>query len=161
MHELAQALLQPGAQITLAVLASSVVLFVTGWLAPEITGLLPTGPTATDMLTPAEALRGFVSPALITPMGLYPAGGLDRLQALLGSDAIRSPRRMILLVSSVVGPVSAFVPNTRIVAARLSALGGTRTLIGSSVNLLASEVSQRMGYGAFGLFSFSAIGLGV
>jgi di/tricarboxylate transporter len=40
-------------------------------------------------------------------------------------------------------------------------LGGTLTLIGSSVNLLASEVSERMGYGALGLFSFSGIGIGV
>jgi di/tricarboxylate transporter len=193
MHELAQALLQPGAQITLAVLAGSVVLFVTGWLAPEITGLLAAGLLiATDVLSPADALRGFGSPALITLMGLFAlsaglfrAGGLDRLRALLGSDAIRSPKRMILLVSTVVGPVSAFVPNTPIVAALLpvleswcqrrgispsrvllplsfaTVLGGTLTLIGSSVNLLASEVSERMGYGAFGLFSFSAIGLGV
>jgi di/tricarboxylate transporter len=147
---------------------------------------------ATDVLSPADALRGFGSPALITLMGLFAlsaglfrAGGLDRLRALLGSDAIRSPKRMILLVSTVVGPVSAFVPNTPIVAALLpvleswcqrrgispsrvllplsfaTVLGGTLTLIGSSVNLLASEVSERMGYGAFGLFSFSAIGLGV
>jgi di/tricarboxylate transporter len=193
MHELASALLQPGAQITLAVLAASVVLFVTGWLAPDVTGLLAAGLLiATGVLSPADALRGFGSPALITLMGLFAlsaglfrAGGLDRLRALLGSDAIRSPRRMIALVSTVVGPVSAFVPNTPIVAALLpvleswcqrrgispsrvllplsfaTVLGGTLTLIGSSVNLLASEVSERMGYGALGLFSFSAIGLGV
>ncbi len=193
MHELAQALLQPSAQITLAVLTGSVVLFVTGWLAPEITGLLAAGLLiATNVLSPADALRGFGSPALITLMGLFAlsaglfrAGGLDRLRALLGSDAIRSPKRMILLVTTVVGPVSAFVPNTPIVAALLpvleswcqrrsispsrvllplsfaTVLGGTLTLIGSSVNLLASEVSERMGYGAFGLFSFSAIGVGV
>jgi len=193
MHELANALLQPGAQITLAVLAGSVVLFVTGWLAPEVTGLLAAGLLiATGVLSPADALRGFGSPAVITLMGLFAlsaglfrAGGLDRLRALLGSDAIRSPKRMILLVSTVVGPVSAFVPNTPIVAALLpvleswcqrrgispsrvllplsfaTVLGGTLTLIGSSVNLLASEVSERMGYGALGLFSFSSIGLGV
>jgi di/tricarboxylate transporter len=35
------------------------------------------------------------------------------------------------------------------------------TLLGSSVNLLASEVSSKLGYGAFGLFSFTAIGIGV
>jgi di/tricarboxylate transporter len=40
-------------------------------------------------------------------------------------------------------------------------LGGTLTLLGSSVNLLASEVSERSGYGALGLFSFTDIGLGV
>jgi hypothetical protein len=35
MNELAQALLQPGAQITLAVLAGSVFLFIGGWLAAQ------------------------------------------------------------------------------------------------------------------------------
>jgi di/tricarboxylate transporter len=193
MQQLSQALLQPGALITLAVLAGSVLLFVSGWLAPEVTGLLAAGLLiATGVLTPAEALRGFGSPALITLIGLFAmsaglfrSGGLDRLRGLLGSDAIRSPKRMILLVSGLVAPVSAFVPNTPIVAALLpvlegwcqrrrispsrvllplsfaTVLGGTLSLIGSSVNLLASEVSERMGYGAFSLFSFTPIGLGV
>jgi di/tricarboxylate transporter len=40
-------------------------------------------------------------------------------------------------------------------------LGGTMTLLGSSVNLLASEVSNKLGYGAFGLFSVTPIGIGV
>jgi di/tricarboxylate transporter len=86
---------------------------------------------------------------------------------------------------AAVGPVSAFVPNTPIVASLLpvvegwckrrgvspskvllplsfaTVLGGTMTLLGSSVNLLASEVSGKLGYGSFGLFSFTAIGLGV
>lgn len=185
--------IQPDAVITLLVLAGSVLLFVSGWLAPEVTCLLAAGLLiATGVLSPAEPLRGFGSPAVITLIGLFAlsaglfrAGGLDRLRALLGSDAIRSPRRMILLVTTVVGPVSAFVPNTPIVAALLpvleswcqrrgispskvllplsfaTVLGGTLTLIGSSVNLLASEVSERMGYGALGLLSFSPIGIGV
>ena len=130
MQQLSQALLQPGALITLAVLAGSVLLFVSGWLAPEVTGLLAAGLLiATGVLTPAEALRGFGSPALITLIGLFAmsaglfrSGGLDRLRGLLGSDAIRSPKRMILLVSGLVAPVSAFVPNTPIVAALLPVL---------------------------------------
>jgi Na+/H+ antiporter NhaD/arsenite permease-like protein len=92
---------------------------------------------------------------------------------------------MILPVRTVVAPVAAVVPNTPIVAALLpvleswcqhrgispsrvllplsfaTVLGDTLTLISSSVNLLASEVSEGMGYRAYGLFSFSAIGLGV
>ena len=193
MQELSQAMLQPGALITLLVLAGSVVLFVGGWLVPEVTGLLAAGLLiATGVLTPAEALRGFGSPAVITLIclfaisaGLFRSGGLDRLRALLGSDAIRSPKRMILLLSALVAPVSALVPNTPIVAALLpvlegwcqrrrispsrvllplsfaTVLGGTLTLIGSSVNLLASEVRGRWGSGALGLFSFTSIGLGV
>jgi di/tricarboxylate transporter len=187
------ALLQPGALITLLVLAGSVVLFVTGWLAPEVTGLLAAALLIVGgVLKPSEALEGFGSPALITLMGLFAlsaglfrSGGLDRLRALIGSDAVRSPKRMIAVMVAAVGPVSAFVPNTPIVASLLpvvegwcqrrgispskvllplsfaTVLGGTMTLLGSSVNLLASEVSSKLGYGAFGLFGFTPIGIGV
>ncbi|MBD2422099.1 SLC13 family permease [Cyanobium sp. FACHB-13342] len=193
MNVLLQASLQPGALITLAVLVLSVVLFVWGVIAPEVTGLLAVGLLmATGVLKPGEALAGFGSPALLTVMalfalsaGLFRSGALDRLRGLIGSDAVRSPKRMIVLLSAVVGPVSAFVPNTPIVASLLpvvegwcqrrrispskvllplsfaTVLGGTMTLLGSSVNLLASEVSEKLGYGAFGLFSFTGIGIGV
>jgi di/tricarboxylate transporter len=179
--------------ITLLVLAGAIVLFVGGWLAPELTGLLAAALLmATGVLKPAEAVEGFGSPALITLMGLFAlsaglfrSGGLDRLRALIGSDAVRSPKRMIALMVAAVGPVSAFVPNTPIVASLLpviegwcqrrrispskvllplsfaTVLGGTMTLLGSSVNLLASEVSSKLGYGAFGLFGFTPIGIGV
>ena len=144
------------------------------------------------MLTPEEAVAGFGSPALITLMGLFAisaglfrSGGLDRLRALIGSDAVRSPKRMIAVMVAAVGPVSAFVPNTPIVASLLpvmegwcqrrgvspskvllplsfaTVLGGTLTLLGSSVNLLASEVSSKLGYGSFGLFSFTPICIAV
>ena len=193
MADLLQASLQPGALITLVVLALSIVLFVWGVIPPEVTGLLAVGLLmATGVLKPGEALQGFGSPALLTVMalfaisaGLFRSGALDRLRGLIGSDAVRSPKRMIVLLSAVVGPVSAFVPNTPIVASLLpvvegwchrrrispskvllplsfaTVLGGTMTLLGSSVNLLASEVSEKLGYGAFGLFSFTKIGIGV
>ena len=193
MSDLFVAALQPGALITLLVLAGAIVLFVGGWLAPELTGLLAAALLmATGVLKPSEAVEGFGSPALITLMGLFAlsaglfrSGGLDRLRALIGSDAVRSPKRMIALMVAAVGPVSAFVPNTPIVASLLpviegwcqrrrispskvllplsfaTVLGGTMTLLGSSVNLLASEVSSKLGYGAFGLFAFTPIGIGV
>ena len=193
MADLLSTVLQPGALITLLVLAGSIVLFVSGWLAPELTGLLAAAVLmAAGVLTPAEAVAGFGSPALITLMGLFAisaglfrSGGLDRLRALIGSDAVRSPKRMIAVLVGAVGPVSAFVPNTPIVASLLpvmegwcqrrgvspskvllplsfaTVLGGTLTLLGSSVNLLASEVSSKLGYGSFGLFSFTPIGIGV
>jgi len=193
VNALLQASLQAGALITLAVLVLSVVLFVWGVIAPEVTGLLAVGLLmATGVLKPGEALAGFGSPALLTVMalfalsaGLFRSGALDRLRGLIGSDAVRSPKRMIAVMVAAVGPVSAFVPNTPIVASLLpviegwcqrrrispskvllplsfaTVLGGTMTLLGSSVNLLASEVSSKLGYGAFGLFSFTPIGIGV
>jgi di/tricarboxylate transporter len=191
--DLLDAVLQPGALITLVVLVGSIVLFVGGWLAPELTGLLAAALLiATGVLKPSEAMEGFGSPALITLMGLFAissglfrSGGLDRLRALIGSDAVRSPKRMIAVMVAAVGPVSAFVPNTPIVASLLpviegwcqrrqispskvllplsfaTVLGGTLTLLGSSVNLLASEVSSKLGYGSFWLFSFTPIGIGI
>jgi di/tricarboxylate transporter len=191
--DLLVAVLQPGALITLLILLGAIVMFVGGWLAPELTGLLAASLLiVTGVLKPSEAMEGFGSPSLITLMGLFAlssglfrSGGLDRLRALIGSDAVRSPKRMIAVMVAAVGPVSAFVPNTPIVASLLpviegwcqrrrispskvllplsfaTVLGGTLTLLGSSVNLLASEVSSKLGYGAFGLFSFTPIGIGI
>ena len=144
------------------------------------------------VLSPEEAVKGFGSPALITLVGLFAvasglfrSGGLDRLRALIGSDAIRSPRRMIGLMVAVVAPISGFIPNTPIVATLLpvlegwcqrrgvspsrvllplsfaTILGGTISLLGTSTNLLASDVSRQLGYGSLDLFSFTAIGIPV
>ena len=191
MIELISALQDPEALITLAVLVLAVGLFVSGALAPELTGLLSLGLLiATGVLTPPEALAGFGSPALITLMGLFPvsaalfkSGALDRLRALIASDRIRSPRRLIALMAFVIAPVSGIVPNTPVVASLLpvmenwchrrgispsrvllplsfsTVLGGTLTLLGSSVNLLVSDISQQLGYGSLELFSFTLISL--
>jgi di/tricarboxylate transporter len=179
--------------ITLGVFIGAIVLFVSGRLAPEATGLLAAALLVTlGVLTPEEAVKGFGSPALITLVGLFAvasglfrSGGLDRLRALIGSDAIRSPRRMIALMVGVVAPISGFIPNTPIVATLLpvlegwcqrrrispstvllplsfaTILGGTISLLGTSTNLLASDVSRQLGYGSLDLFSFTAIGIPV
>ena len=183
----------PEGLITLAVFVGAMVLFVTGWLAPEVTGLLAAALLVSfQVLKPDEAVQGFGSPALITLMGLFAVssglfrtGGLDRLRALIGSDAVRSPKRMIALLVGVVAPISGFIPNTPIVATLLpviegwchrrgvspskvllplsfaTVLGGTISLLGTSTNLLASDVSRQLGYGSLELFSFTAIGIPV
>ena len=193
MAELSAALQHPQALITLAVLALAVVLFITGALAPELTGLLSVALlVSTGVLTPEQGLSGFGSPALITLMALFAvsaalfrSGALDRLRELIASERIRTPRRMVALLTLVVAPISGVVPNTPIVASLLpvletwcqkrriapsrvllplsfaTLLGGTLTLLGSSVNLLASDVSQQLGYGSLDLFSFTAIGIPV
>ena len=183
----------PDGLITLAVFSGAMVLFVTGWLAPEVTGLLAAALLVSfQVLKPDEAVQGFGSPALITLMGLFAvsaglfrSGGLDRLRALIGSDAVRSPKRMIALLVGVVAPISGFIPNTPIVATLLpviegwchrrgvspskvllplsfaTVLGGTISLLGTSTNLLASDVSRQLGFGSLELFSFTAIGIPV
>jgi di/tricarboxylate transporter len=181
----------PDAAVTLGVFAGSIVLFVGGWLPPEVTGLLAAALLVVfKVLKPDEAVQGFGSPALITLMGLFAisaglfrSGGVDRLRALIASDVIRSPRRLIILLVGVVAPISGFIPNTPIVATLLPVLenwcqrrrispsrvmlpmsfavviGGTISLLGTSTNLLASEVSKKLGFGAIDLFDFTAIGI--
>ena len=156
MLELLYAAFNTASLITLAVIGGAIVLFIGGWIAPEITGLLALALLiATGVLKPGEALQGFGSPALITVM------------------------------VAAVGPVSAFVPNTPIEPALLPVieswchrrkvspsrvlltlsfaivLGGTITLFGSSVNLFANEVSEKIGYGASELFCFTPIAIGI
>ncbi len=179
------------ALITLAVLIIAVGLFITGALAPELTGLLSVALLiASGVLDPQRALAGFGSPSLITLMGLFVvsaalfrSGALDRLRELIASESIRTPRRLIALLGLVVAPISGVVPNTPIVASLLpvieswchrrklspskvllplsfaTVIGGTLTLLGSSVNLLISDISQQLGYGSLKLFSFTAIGI--
>lgn len=179
--------------ITLAVLATAIVMFVGGWLAPEIVAISAAGLLiATGVLEPGQALAGFGSPALITLLGMFVlsqgllhSGALDRLRELLSSPRIRSQQQLVALLGGVVAPLSAVIPNTPIVAILLPVIegwcrrrgispsrvliplsvatitGGTLTLIGTSTNLLASDVSANLGYGGFQLFSFTAIGIPV
>ncbi len=191
MYELSLVFQNPQALITLAVLVLAIVSFISGVLAPELTGLLSLSLLmATGVLTPQKALAGFGSPALITLMGLFAvsaalfkSGSLDRLRELIATDQINSPRRLIALLGLVVAPISGVVPNTPVVASLLpvieswcarrrvspsrvllplsfaTVLGGTLTLLGSSVNLLVSDISEQLGYGSLELFSFTAIGI--
>ncbi len=191
MNELSEVFANPQALITLGVLVLAVVLFVSGFLAPELTGLLSVALLmATGVLTPQKALSGFGSPALITLMGLFAvsaalfkSGALDRLRELIAFESIKTPRRLIAFLGFVVAPISGIVPNTPVVASLLpvieawcskrnlspsrvllplsfaTVLGGTLTLLGSSVNLLVSDISEQLGYGSLELFSFTAIGI--
>lgn len=90
-------LITPSGWITLAVLLAAIVVFVGGWLAPEIVALVAAGLLiATGVLKAGDALAGFGSPALITLLGMFVlsegllhSGALDRLRELLGSPRIR------------------------------------------------------------------------
>ena len=113
MDELSVVLQNPQALITLAILLMAVVLFISGALAPELTGVLSLSLLITSgVLSPQTALAGFGSPALITLMGLFAvsaalfkSGALDRLRELIASESIRTPRRLIALLGLVVAPI--------------------------------------------------------
>jgi len=116
---------------------------------------------------------------------LFKSGALDRVRELIASENVKTPRRLISLIAFLIAPISGIVPNTPVVASLLpliegwcerrniapskvllplsfaTLLGGTLTLLGSSVNLLVSDISQQLGYGALELFSLTAIGIPV
>ncbi len=119
----------------------------------------------------------------VVSAALFRSGALDRLRELIASDSIRTPKRLIALLGLVVAPISGVIPNTPVVASLLpvveawcrrrcvspsrvllplsfaTLLGGTLTLLGSSVNLLVSDISEQLGYGSLELFSFTQIGI--
>nr|AUG32634.1 putative sodium/sulfate transporter, DASS family protein [Paulinella longichromatophora] len=186
-----QFILEVDAMITLMVVFSAIAMFLFGKIPPEMTGLLSVGLLIlTGILNPGEALAGFGSPALITLMGLFGissgvfrSGALDSLLELIGSESVQTSRRIIILFTTLIAPLSALIPNTPIVSTLLpviegwcrrrnvppskvllpfsfaTVLGGTLTLLGSSVNLLASDVSEQLGYGGLELFSLTSIGI--
>ena len=101
---------------------------------------------------------------------LVKSGSFDRVRELLASESIKTSKRFITLLALVVAPISGIVPNTPLVASLLPLaegwcikrnispskvllplsfsvlLGGTITLLGSSVNLLVSDISEQLGY---------------
>ena len=116
---------------------------------------------------------------------LFKSGALDRVRELISSENIKTPRKLISLITFLIAPISGIVPNTPVVASLLpliegwcerrnispskvllplsfaTLLGGTLTLLGSSVNLLVSDISQQLGYGSLELFSLTSIGIPV
>jgi hypothetical protein len=103
--------------VTLLVFGGAIVLFITGALAPEVTGLLAAALlVAFGVLKPDEAVQGFGSPALITLMGLFAvsaglfrSGGADlrlhpqhpdRGHLIAGDRGLVSPARRLPLQGS-------------------------------------------------------------
>jgi di/tricarboxylate transporter len=119
----------------------------------------------------------------ILSAGIYRTGIINRLahyMVLLSGD---SQTKQLLVIMLVVGPISAFINNTAAVAILIpsvitmarahnrppsklliplsyfSQLAGAITLIGTATNVLASSLSAQHGYGTFGMFEFSHIGV--
>ena len=163
--------------ITLVVLATAIVLFVGGWLAPEIVAVSAAGLLiATGVLEPSQALAGFGSPALITLLGMFVlsqgllhSGALDRLRELLSSPRIRSQQQLVALLGGVVAPLSAVIPNTPIVAILLPVIEGwcrrrgispSRVLIPLSIATISGGTLTLVGTSTSLLASDVSAGLG-
>jgi len=143
-------------------------------------------------LTPAEALAGFSNPATLTVAAMFVistalvrTGGLAPIERLLGQLKLEKSWQQLLLLALVVGPLSAVISNTAVVAmfipvverwsrrlgispaqllmplSFITVLAGVGTLLGTSSTLVASGISEELGYGRFGLLEFTPLALGV
>ena len=177
--------------LTLGVLVVALVAFVAEWLPVDLTALfVAIALVVLGLVTPEEGVAGFGNTATITVMAMFIlSAGISRTGVILvvrdwlvkwgGKNA----NQQIFILGLVVGPITAFINNTAVVAVFLpivedwckkqgispsklliplsyaTVLGGMITLIGTSTNILASGVSKKLGYGEFGLFQFTKLGL--
>lgn len=141
-------------------------------------------------LTPAEALEGFGNPATVTVVAMFVisaavvrTGALVPIEGWLGRFGGTTLPTQVLLLALVVGPLSAVLSNTAVVAmfipvverwcrrqgvspsrmlmplSFLTVLAGVGTLLGTSTNLVASSLSEELGYGRFALLQFTPMAL--
>jgi di/tricarboxylate transporter len=184
-------LIQSPIFLMLVVLVCSLVAFVAEWLPVDVTALaIATVLIGLGLVTPEEGIAGFGNGATITVMlmfilsaGIAKTGVIQIVRDWLMKWGGKDPSRQIMVMGMLVGPITAFINNTAVVAVFLpiveewckkqgvspsklliplsyaTVLGGMITVIGTSTNILASGVSKDLGYGEFGLFEFTAVGL--
>ena len=158
--------------VDITALCVAVVLIVLGLVTPE-EGVAGFSNSAT-----MTVMAMFILSAGITRTGV-----IRVFQDLLLKWGGKSISRQILVMGLLVGPISGFINNTAVVAIFLpivenwckkqgvspskllmplsfvTILGGMITVIGTSTNVLASGISQELGYGEFGLFQFTKLGI--
>ena len=177
--------------LTVAVLVLALIAFVAEWFPVDFTAIMVAITLILlKLVTPDEGISGFSNSATITVMamfilsaGITRTGVIQVVRDWLVRWGGKSPTRQIFVMGAIVGPITAFINNTAVVAIFLpiveewckqqkvsvsklliplsyaTVLGGMITLIGTSTNIVASGVSKKLGYGEFGLFQFTKLGI--
>lgn len=177
--------------LTLSIVVLALVLFIGEWLPVDITAILVTVLLMLlGIVTPEEGISGFGNSATITVMamfilsaGIARTGVVQVVSDLLLKWGGKQPTQQIFAMGVIVGPISAFLNNTAVLAVFLpivedwcrkqgisvsklliplsyvAIMGGMITVIGTSTNILASGLSEKLGYGTFSLFQFTKLGL--
>ncbi len=176
--------------LTLIILAVALISFVFEWVPVDLTAIMVAVVLMLlGIVSPEEGIAGFGNSATITVMAMFilsagvtRTGAVQVVRDVLINWGGKNLARQILVMGVIVGPISAFINNTAVVAIFIpiiedwckkqgvsvskllmplsfaSILGGTLTLVGTSTNILASGLSQRLGYGEFSMFQFSFLG---
>lgn len=177
--------------LVLSVLAGTIILFVGEFLRVDVIAILIMLTLAwLGLVKPSEAFSGLASNAVISIIavmilgyGVDRSGVINRLTRPILDAAGHNEKRLIGLVSAVVGGLSAFMQNigaaalflpamlrisrtTAIPASHLlmpvgfaTILGGTLSMVGSSPLLVLNDLLRQGGQEAFGLFSVTPMGL--
>ena len=177
--------------LTLGVLVLTFILFIVEWMPVDITAIgIAVLLMLLGLITPEEGIAGFSNSATITVMAMFVlsaaierTGAIQVVSEFLQQKGGKNPTRQIFVLGSIVGPITAFLNNTAVVAVFIpivenwcrkqnistsklliplsyaTVLGGTITVIGTSTNVVASGLSKQLGYGEFGLFEFAPMGL--
>ena len=157
--------------VDITALAVIVVLMALGLVTPD-EGISGFGNSATVT----------VMAMFILSAGIARTGAIGLVNDLLLKWGGKHSKRQILALGIITGPISAFINNTAVVAVFLpivenwchkqgispsklliplsfvTILGGMLTTIGTSTSVLASGLSEKLGYGAFNLFQFTKLG---
>jgi di/tricarboxylate transporter len=171
--------------------AAVVALLVTERVRPDLVAMLTLAALVVLRILPVDqVLSGFSNDATVTVacMFLLSAGLQESgVVQVLGDRILRhgpsSESGLLLLLTVVIAPLSAFINNTAAVAvflpvvmracegnnlspsrlmmpmAFLASLGGACTLLGSSTNILVSSIAAEHGLPPFRMFEISHLGL--
>ncbi|MFN7253758.1 MAG: SLC13 family permease [Microcystis sp.] len=183
--------MQTPINLTLTVLFVALVAFVAEWLPVDLTALcVAIVLILLGLVTPEEGIAGFSNSATVTVMAMFVlSAGITRtgvIQVIRDRLLVwggKNPHQQVFVLGALVGPISAFINNTAVVAIFLpivedwckkqkispsklliplsyaTVLAGMITVVGTSTNILASGISAKLGYGEFSLFQFTALGL--
>jgi di/tricarboxylate transporter len=142
----------PEMWITLAILATAIVLFVTEWLRVDIVALgVVIALMLTNILSPSDALAGFSNSAVLTIAALFIVGGAvfqtglatmiaNRILRVAGTD----PTRLIIVIMIAAALMSGIMSDTGVVAVMLPAI----VALAASVRLSASRLLIPLAYGS-------------
>lgn len=177
--------------LTLSIVILALIAFIFEWLPVDLTALTVTVVLMIlKLVTPDEGISGFGNSATITVMamfilsaGITKTGVVQTVRDWLVKWGGKTAGQQILVMGLIVGPITAFINNTAVVAIFLpiiedwcrkqkispsklliplsyaTVLGGMITVIGTSTNVLASGISKQLGYGEFQLFQFTVLGI--
>ncbi len=149
-------------------------------VALMVTGLLPASEAVAGFAHPAPITVGAL---FVVTQGLVRTGALGWFSERIIAATRGRRSVLLLLLLGLVGVLSAFVNNTPIVVlfigvamaaccnfnlspskllipiSFMSILAGTTTLIGTSTNIIVSDVGHSLGAAPIGMFELSALGL--